>query len=83
MSEPQPKTFSRRIVSRFSLIGKIFLMVVYRTVLLAAVFFVGHLANIVHWSLAILVAVLSFAFIVKFWSPSHVLDGSEINFGKD
>ena len=83
MSDPQQKSFSRRIVSRFSLIGKILLMVIYRTVLLAAVFIVGHLAYSVHWALALLVGALCFAFIVKFWSPSHVLDGNEINFGKD
>jgi|GEM_PF-2437485 len=83
MSDSQQKTYIARTASKFSLIFKIFLMVVYRIVLLCGMFVVGHLAYGIHWALALFVGALSFAAIVKFWSPSNVLDGSEINFGKD
>ncbi len=79
MSEEHQQTLIQKKVSGFSLLAKILLMVVYRTLLLAALFFLGHLAYMVHWSLAIVMALLSFAFLIRFWSPSKVLDGSEIS----
>ena len=79
MSEDQQQTFIKTRVGGISLLAKILLMVVYRTLLLAVLFFLGHLAYTVHWSLAILVGFLSFAFLIRFWSPSTVLDGSEIS----
>jgi hypothetical protein len=79
MYDDHQQTMIKKRVSGFSLLAKILLMVVYRTLLLALVFFLGHLAYMVHWSLGILAAFLSFAFLIRFWSPSKVLDGSEIS----
>ena len=82
MSEDQQKTFIKTRVGGISLWAKILLMVVYRTLLLAVLFFLGHLAYTVHWSLGILAGLLSFAFLIRFWSPSKVLDGTEISRAK-
>ena len=78
MSDDPNQTIIQKKANSFSLLVKILLMVVYRTVLLTSAFIIGHLAHMVHWSLAIVVSVAAFAIIVRFWRISNVLDGNDI-----
>ena len=78
MSEFENKRFSQDNKSGLSLLTIILMMVVYRTLLLAGAFAIGHIAYAVHWSLAVLVSAAYFALIVRFWSPSKALDGNQI-----
>mgnify|MGYP003690381861 CR=1 FL=1 len=78
MSDDPYQTLIIKKASGLSLLVKILLMVVYRTALLASAFVIGHFAYMVHWSLALVVSAAAFAAILRFWSPSNVLDGNQM-----
>jgi len=54
--------------------GKLLFVVVYRFLLMAAGFYVGHLAFLVHWSAALVLGPIVLLGLMKFWSPLDVLD---------
>jgi len=53
---------------------RIAFVVVFRTLLIGACFFAGHLAFSVHWGLALLLIPVAIVALIKFWSPIHALD---------
>ena len=64
----------RKKASGLSVFGKIVMLTIYRTLVLVGLFFAGHMAFGIHWALAIVIGAAGLAAVMKFWSPSKVLD---------